>query len=213
MKIFVALTIILLISLYFTQVVKAEFITPSFDSCHNPTGSVQADYSTGQHAIVGVIGLQNGSDKVFSNGNNDYTQCFCPSSGNGGIKTNWLAAGSISKEDQNVLITQGWNYIENGADWGLSNQPYLAKNIEFSCGGSGGGGGGQGGEGGGGGTSSGGSGAGTSSGVGGGGQGGEVLGISTLAATSNPLTKYQILLTILISVGLILYGYKIQKNS
>jgi hypothetical protein len=203
MKKFVALTIILLISLFFTEAVKAEFIIPSFDSCHNPVGSVQADYSTGQHAIVGVIGLQNGSDKVFSNGNNNYTQCFCPSSGNGGIKTNWLAAGNISKEDKNVLITQGWNYIENGTDWGLSNQPYLAKNIEFSCGGSGGGG-----EGGGGGTGGGSS----SGGQGGIGGGGEVLGISTLANTSSDISKYQILLTILLSIGLIAYGYKIQKN-
>jgi preprotein translocase subunit SecG len=50
-------------------------------------------------------------------------------------------------------------------------------------------------------------------GIGGGGGGGEVLGISTLAATNNPLTRYQILLTIIVSIGLIIYGYKIQKNS
>lgn len=187
-----------------TQTAHAVYTLPSFDSCHNPTGSIKADYPTGSHAIVGVLGLQTGSDKVFSGGNDDYTQCFCPPSGNTGIKTQWLSAGEISKEDQNVLITQGWVYIENGADWGLSNQPYLAKNVEFSCGGGGS-------EGGGGGTSSG--GGGSASGSGGTGGGGDVLGISTLAATSNPLTRYQILLTILLSVGLIAYGYKIQKNS
>lgn len=187
---------------------QANFNMPSFDSCHNPTGSVKANYSQGLHAIVGISGLQSGSDKVFSGGNDDYTQCFCPPSGNTGIKTQWLSAGDISKEDQNVLITQGWIYIENGADWGLSSQPYLAKNVEFSCGGGGGT------EGGGGGTSSGGNsgGGGTTSGSDGIGGGGDVLGISTLAATSNPITKYQILLTILLASGLILYGYKIQKN-
>lgn len=186
--------------------VFANYQLPSFDSCHNPSGDVQADYPVGQHAIVGINGLQNGSDKVFSNGNDNYTQCFCPPAGNTGIKTNWLAAGNISKEDKNVLITQGWIYIENGADWGLSSQPYLAKNIEFSCGGTGGGGGG---------TDPGGSGGSSSSSNGGvgGGAGGDVLGISTLAATSNPLTRYQIVLTILFSIGLIIYGYKIQKNS
>jgi hypothetical protein len=39
------------------------------------------------------------------------------------------------------------------------------------------------------------------------------LGISTLANTSSDVSKYQILLTILLSVGLIAYGYKIQKNA
>lgn len=190
------------------EAVSANYQLPSFDSCHNPSGTIKADYPVGQHAIVGINGLQNGSDKVFTNGNDNYTQCFCPPSGNTGIKTNWLAAGNISKEDTNVLITQGWVYIEKGADWGLSSQPYLAKNIEFSCGSTGDSSGGGGGtdQGSGGGTSSG------NGGIGGGG-GGEVLGISTLASTSNPLTRYQILLTILVSIGLIIYGYKIQKNS
>lgn len=186
-----------------TPAANAEFNLPVFDSCHNPTGTIKADYPIGQHAIVGIIGLQNGSDKVFSDGNDNFTQCFCPPSGNGGIKTQWLAAGDISKEDQNVLMTQGWVYIANGADWGLSNQPYLAKNIEFSCGG--------GGDTGGRGSSSGSSGGSGTSGSGGGG-GGEVLGISTLAATSSSFTRYQILLTILLASGLILYGYKIQKT-
>jgi hypothetical protein len=151
------------------------------------------------HAIVGIMGLQSGSDKVFAGENDNYTQCYCPVNGNTGIKTNWLAAGDISKEDQNVLITQGWFYIPNGADWGLDPQPYLAKNIEFSCGSGGGNGGG--------GSSSGGS---SSGGQGG---GGEVLGISTLAATSSDYSRYQILATLLIGAALVLYGYNIQKKT
>jgi uncharacterized membrane protein YgcG len=192
---------LLCFGLFYAPSVYAEYQVPTtFTSCHNPVGSIKADYPTGQHAIVGVIGLKNGSDKVFAVGSDNYTQCYCPTEGNTGVKTNWLAAGNIPKEDQNVLITQGWVYISNGADWGLSQQPYLAKNIEFSCsGGDRGGDGGTsgGGQGGGGGTSG----------------GGEVLGISTLANTSSDVSKYQILLTILLSVGLIAYGYKIQKNA
>lgn len=182
--------------------VKAEYQIPSsFTSCHNPVGAIKADYPVGEHAIVGVIGLKTGSDKVFAVGEDNYTQCFCPTTGSTGVKTNWLAAGQISKEDQNVLITQGWVYIANGADWGLSNQPYLAKNTEFSCSG------GNESQGGGGGTSEGDRG---SSGQGG---GGEVLGISTLADTASDFTKYQVLLTILLAIGLIIYGYKIQKTA
>lgn len=194
---------ILFLGLITAPTVHAEYQVPTtFTSCHNPVGLVKADYSVGEHAIVSVVGLKSGSDKVFAVGNDNFTQCFCPTNGQIGVKTNWLAAGNLTKEDQNVLITQGWVYIENGADWGLSNQPYLAKNIEFSCGGNSGGSGGGGTSGGGGGSSSNNSGG-----------NGSVLGISTLAATSNPLTKYQIVLTILLASGLIAYGYKIQKNS
>lgn len=196
--------LILPICLFLAPSVQADYQIPvSFTSCNNPSGEIKADYPTGQHAIVGVVGLKSGSDKVFAVGNDNYTQCYCPPSGQTGVKTNWLAAGSISKEDQNVLITQGWVYLANGADWGLSEQPYLAKNSEFTCGGGGdssGGGGSSGGNGG------------SSSGQGGTG-GGDVLGISTLADTSSSYAKYQILLTILLSIGLIVYGYKIQKNS
>ncbi len=201
---FLSLLITITIYLISTTPASAEYQLPAFDSCHNPVGTVKENYLTGLHAIVGVTGLQSGSDKVFSNSNNNFTQCYCPPNGNTGVKTNWLAARVISKEDQNVLMTQGWVYIANGADWGLTNQPYLAKNIEFSCGGNGGD------NGGGGGTDSG-SGGSQSSSNGAG--GGEVLGISTLAATSSNFTKYQVLLTFIIALSLIVYGYKIQKNS
>jgi hypothetical protein len=198
----IILITILSLGWFGTTSVLAEYQIPAtFTSCHNPVGDIKADYPKGEHAIVGVIGLKNGSDKVFAVGNDNYTQCYCPTNGSIGIKTNWLAAGNIAKEDQNVLITQGWIYIPNGADWGLSNQPYLAKNIEFTCSE-----GGNDSSGGGGGTSGGGS----SSGQGG---GGEVLGISTLADTSSNYSKYQIVLTILLAIGLIIYGYKIQKTA
>ncbi len=202
--VFASFILLFLIGFLWAPLARAEYEIPtSFTSCHNPVGEVKADYPTGKHAIVGVVGLKSGSDKVFAVGNDNYTQCYCPTTGQIGIKTNWLAAGQISKEDQNVLITQGWVYIPNGANWGLSNQPYLAKNIEFICSE-----GGHDSPGGGGGTSEG--GGGNISGQGSG--GGEVLGISTLAGTSSNYTKYQVILTILLAIGLIVYGYKIQKT-
>lgn len=207
MKQFLYLLITLIFLFFADSSVSAQMTLPPFTRCNNPSGSAVADYSDGEHAIVGIAGLKTGSDKVFDQGSDNYTQCYCPASGETGVKTDWLAAGSISKEDQNVLITQGWVYIANGADWGLSNQPYLAKNSEFSCAGGPGGGGGDSG-----GSSSGGSGG--SSGSGGGqGGGGDVLGISTLAGTGNPNTKFEVIITILVASALILYGYKIQKNS
>ncbi len=191
-------------------VANAQLQLPAFSSCQNPIGTIQANYDQGNHAIVGIQGLQSGSDTVYSNGDNNFTQCYCPLPLTNGIQTNWLAAGNISKEDQNVLITQGWILIPNGADWGLSAQPYLAKNTDFSCGGGGS-------TSGSGGTSSGSGGStsnstnSTSSNVNG--QGGEVLGISMLAGTSSPYTKLELALLILSSIGLIIYGDKLQKKS
>lgn len=210
LRIFKNLLFFLALSLFLanTTLAFAEFIPPGFSSCPVGSETIKADFPVGEHAIVGVTGLQSGSDKVFSIGDNNFVQCFCPAQGSG-TQTNWLSAGNINQVDRNNLITQGWVLIPNGADWGLDPQPYLAKNMDFSCNGgsvqgsnstSGGSGGNSSGSSGGSGGSSGGQG------------GGEVLGISTLAATQNPNTKYYVLLSLSLGLLLIAYGYKIQKK-
>lgn len=106
---------------------------PAFGVCPNINGFIQANYSSGMHAIVGMDKNQPGSDEVFGLGSNNFTQCYCPVIGNAGIQTNWLEADKFSKTDKNSLIASGWTLISKGADWGLSSHPYLAKNQAFTC--------------------------------------------------------------------------------
>lgn len=190
---------------------QAAYIPPAFPSCEHPNGTVKVNYPQGEHAIVGVQGLQNGSDVVYSLGDENYMQCFCPIGASTGTQTNWLPAGSLSKDEINVLITQGWVFVQNGAGWGLSDQSYLAKNLSFSCNSGGSSTGGSAGSSSNN-SSSGGGGGSTSNSGSSGGQGSQVLGISTLAATSSPLTKYQILASLMLGIALLVYGYKLQKS-
>ena len=200
------LTALLSLGLFAPTNVRAEFNIPNFPSCPNRGGETVASYSTGDHAIVSIEGLKKGSDSVYSQGNDNFAQCYCPTDSASGIQTNWLAAGQISKEDQNDLITKGWVLIPNGADWGLSAQPYLGKNISFSC--NGGSNGGS--SGGSGGSSSGGSSGGSSSS---GGSGGSVLGVSVLAATSSSDTNIKIAALLLLGLSLMLTGIFLKKHS
>jgi hypothetical protein len=59
-------------------------------------------------------------------------QCFCSIDGNG-IQTNWWKVSSISQDQIEELKKQGWVFVGNGADWGLEQGPYLAKNQDYSC--------------------------------------------------------------------------------
>lgn len=111
-----------------------------FGSCPNPGGSQIASYSSGQHWIVGNSQLQYGADSVYSNGNNSYTQCYCPLTSNNqptgglGTQTNWLYAASVSSQDKQNLLNNGWVSVPDGSAFGLSSGEYLARNSNFSCG-------------------------------------------------------------------------------
>lgn len=105
---------------------------PSFPLCANPSGQVIVHYDTGTHGIVGSNGTYTGSDTVYNVGEVQVTQCFCSTDGSG-IQTNWWNASSLSEEQISVLTTQGWVYVPTGNLWGLSESPYLAKNLTYSC--------------------------------------------------------------------------------
>lgn len=109
--------------------------SPSFPLCTNPQGSVIANYDTGSHAIAGQMSLQDGKDTVYSLDADmqQVTQCFCPPTELNGIQTNWLQASTLSEEEKQQLISNGWIYIANGATWGLANGPYLAQNVTYAC--------------------------------------------------------------------------------
>jgi hypothetical protein len=103
-----------------------------FTSCLTPVGTITANYPTGSHGIIGQ-GSQNGADTVYSLANDNAMQCFCGSNGQG-IQTNWLNASNLSSDQIKVYQNKGYIYVPDGTPWGLSNNPYLAQNITYSCG-------------------------------------------------------------------------------
>lgn len=109
------------------------YTVPSFPSCTNPSGNIKVEYVTGQHAIVGESSLKTGADKVYSLFDGNTLQCFCPENGEG-IQTNWWRlTGNLTQNEINSLKNQGWHYVPSGRDWGLSSDPYLAKNESYNC--------------------------------------------------------------------------------
>lgn len=110
-----------------------------YGSCANPAGTPAVSYSSGYHWIVGNSQLQWGSDSVYSNGNNQYTQCYCPLTVNNqpassmGTQTNWVPASSVSAQQKQMMLSSGWIDIANGSAFGLPAVEYLAQNVSFAC--------------------------------------------------------------------------------
>ncbi len=108
------------------------FDIPSFPTCSNTNNlALKASYSQGTHGIAGNPGLFEGSDSVYDL-SGSYIQCFCATDGNG-IQTNWWKISSLNQEDLSSLSADGWIFIPSGSAWGLTNDPYLAKNNNYSC--------------------------------------------------------------------------------
>lgn len=105
---------------------------PTFPSCLNPQGTIKVSYSSGTHGIVGSSNSYTGSDTVYNVLGNSVTQCFCGSDGQG-IQTNWFAYQQLSEQEIQDLKNDGWFQVPNGLAWGLSDQPYMAKNSNYSC--------------------------------------------------------------------------------
>ena len=108
--------------------------------CGDIHGTLVAKYPSGWHWIVSFSPNQWGADKVKNVGYDNYIQCFCPRKLEGfeplfrhGVQTNWLKASNVSNETQQKLLSQDWLWVNNGADFGLAPEPYLAKNIKWDC--------------------------------------------------------------------------------
>lgn len=125
------LTLGLVIGLFAVSPVSAYTI-PSFSSCSAPSGSLMVSYSSGSHWIPVESFLREGSDSVYSLTDNTNLQCYCDLSGNG-IQTEWWKISDLSQGDKDTLVSQGWIYVGNGADFGLSAAPYLARNSNYTC--------------------------------------------------------------------------------
>jgi hypothetical protein len=127
--------------LLITTTARAFAVTPpDFPACSAQVGApIIATYSGGTHGVVGDTKTYTGSDTVYAvDAQNKVLQCFCGVDGSG-IQTNWWKASSLTDADIKILVNQGWHYVQNGSIWGLSDEPYIGKNIEFACGGKGGG--------------------------------------------------------------------------
>ncbi len=111
--------------------------TPEFPACANPQGTVKVTYDSGTHGVAGDGATYTGKDTVYTISENTQTQCLCTVNSQG-IQTNWWKVSSLTQDEINVLISQGWILIPNGALWGLDSAPYLAKNSSYTCTGSGG---------------------------------------------------------------------------
>lgn len=111
----------------------ADFTTYS---CLAPQGTMIVSYDEGVHGIIGSTAAHEGSDVVYRTGDN-YLQCYCNDNGDG-IQTNWINARDLSSEQISAYRRDGWIYAETGSSWGLTNDPYLAKNASYICRGRGG---------------------------------------------------------------------------
>ncbi len=129
------------IYLWFIPTVSVRaMIVPSFPACASPQGTVKVSYPSGTHGIVGDPKNYTGSDTVYTLTDTTLLQCFCAQDGSG-IQTNWWKVSSMSQEEVDELVSEGWIYVPNGSVWGLDESAYLVKNNQYSCkGGTGGGG-------------------------------------------------------------------------
>ena len=130
MRKLVALVSILIFISSVESVIAADI--PDFPACLNPSGTVIASYDEGVHGIVGDWVEHKGSDKVYRINNDTLIQCFCEDNGNG-IQTNWWRVSSLSQNDIDTLVKQGWNFVPSGFVWGLTSDPYVAKNFSYDC--------------------------------------------------------------------------------
>lgn len=103
-----------------------------FGSCINPQVTASQVNKGDRFGIVGTTKLYSGTDAIYNLSNGNVLQCLCQKNGKG-IQTNWLRVGKMAKNDIEKYKNSGWTYIITGSTWGLKDEPYLAKNIEYTC--------------------------------------------------------------------------------
>lgn len=131
-KSLVTLFFLAIIILGVTPNVLAEYQIPEYPLCTSPVGQLKVRYENGLHAIPGETQLRNGSDDVYWTESGNAIQCFCAPDGSG-VQTNWLKLEEISHDTVSSLVSKGWIFVPNGADWGLDAASYMAKNTNYTC--------------------------------------------------------------------------------
>ena len=125
---------LLLLAFVFAGVASAQ-TPPDFPACSNPQGTLDKNYTSGIHGVVGDPNTYSGADGVYGVDAVRTLQCFCSDAGNG-IQTNWWRVGSLTQDEIDTLVKLGWNYVPDGSVWGLNSEAYMAKNSPYACGGS-----------------------------------------------------------------------------
>lgn len=129
-------SLIIIFGLYLTFPGQAFAQTPpDFPACSNPQGTLNRNYTSGIHGVVGDPNTYSGADGVYGVDAVRTLQCFCSDAGNG-IQTNWWRVGSLTQDEIDTLVKLGWNYVPDGSVWGLNSEAYMAKNSPYACGGS-----------------------------------------------------------------------------
>lgn len=186
-KVFFGIFILTFVTLLLPVHAKALNM-PSFPSCEAPEGKMISEYLNGDHGILGQDQTLFGRDRVYKLDDERILQCYCPPEDKGkyGIATVfWKYGENLTSHDIESIKGKGWFYIPSGSLWGLDDDPYVARNYQFTCYGGNGGGGGE-------------------------STGGQVLGTSTYAAAGN--TK-ELLLVTASSLVLLLSYLALRRNS
>lgn len=110
----------------------SAWTAPLFPSCVSPVGTLVVSYDSGIHGIAGQSGEFSGRDSVYQTSDVAYLQCFCPNSGSG-IQTNWWKITGMSQDEINTYQKLGWIFVTTGKVWGLTDDPYMAQNQNYSC--------------------------------------------------------------------------------
>jgi hypothetical protein len=108
---------------------------PQFSTCESKIFSSNGDrahYDFGVHGIPGD-GNMEGKDDVYTLSDANFLQCFCPSVGVSGIQSNWWNAKNLSESEVAHFSSSGWMFASSGLGWGLTDDPYLISNRDFSC--------------------------------------------------------------------------------
>lgn len=103
-----------------------------FGSCLNPQVKATQVNKGDRFGIVGTTKLYSGVDSIYPLSNGNVMQCLCQKNGKG-VQTNWLRIGNMTKKEIDKNKNSGWTYIITGSTWGLNDEPYLAKNVDYSC--------------------------------------------------------------------------------
>lgn len=110
---------------------------PTFPRCEDKLAQGRGDraaHDSGTHGVVGKGNLE-GRDDVYTLPDGNFVQCFCPTGGGTGTKTDWWYINGLplGRVDIDAYVRNGWILQENGADWNLLAGSYLAKNSDFNC--------------------------------------------------------------------------------
>ena len=131
MKVTISILTIAFIALFMNVTNAYAYSLPTFPTCLNPQGSIQAS-NTGTHGVPGDYATYKGIDTVYKLSAETYMQCLCPENGNG-VQTNWWKVSGLTTTEIEELKQKGYVYVPNGIVWGLDEAPYVANNVPYSC--------------------------------------------------------------------------------